>query len=85
MSQEWSELHCVDVVELVTDYLDGVLDEDTRRRVDQHVERECAGCRAYFEQMRRTRDELGHLPTASPELPDDVRAALLAAFRKRSP
>jgi predicted anti-sigma-YlaC factor YlaD len=76
------EMDCVDVVELVTDYLEGALDEPTRQRVEQHVEHECLGCREYVEQMRRTRQQLGHLP-AEPELPDDLRASLLAAFRNR--
>jgi len=42
---------CIDVVELLTAYLDDVLDPQTRRQVDEHLEG-CAGCRAALEQWR---------------------------------
>lgn len=77
-----SELHCVDVVELVTEYLEGTLDEATMQRFEEHIERECPGCRAYLEQMRQTRDAAGTLAEPEP-LPEETRAGLLAAFRDR--
>jgi anti-sigma factor RsiW len=42
---------CIDVVELLTAYLDDVLDPETRRHVDEHLEG-CAGCRAALVQWR---------------------------------
>jgi anti-sigma factor RsiW len=44
---------CADVVELVTEYLEGRLPDSERRRVDEHLT-ECDGCTAYVEQMRTT-------------------------------
>jgi anti-sigma factor RsiW len=44
---------CVDVVELLTAYLEGALPEDTKRHVDEHL-RECEGCRAALSQWRKT-------------------------------
>jgi len=42
---------CIDVVELLTAYLDDRLDPQTRRLVDEHLEG-CPGCRAAVAQWR---------------------------------
>jgi anti-sigma factor RsiW len=73
-----SELACDQLVELVTDFLDGALDPDTERRVVDHLAL-CDGCGAYLDQIRQTVRSLGELPPD--QLPDTARAALLAAFR----
>lgn len=71
-------LVCRDVVELVTEYLEGAMSADDRRAFEHHLSR-CADCTAYVEQCRRTVDVLGRV---QPEPPDDAtRAALLDAFR----
>ena len=44
-------LCCREVVELVTDYLEGALPARTRARFERHLAR-CRGCSAYVEQMR---------------------------------
>ena len=44
---------CKELVELVTDYLEGVLGRGERRRFEAHLAA-CEGCAAYFEQIRRT-------------------------------
>jgi anti-sigma factor RsiW len=44
---------CVGIVELVTDYLDGALADDTRARFEAHLA-DCEGCEIYLEQMRST-------------------------------
>ena len=71
-------ISCQQVVELVTDYLEGELDAATRTELEAHLAL-CPGCDAYLAQMRTTIDELGHVPveTLSPEAQDD----LVAAFR----
>lgn len=71
-------LRCQEVVELVTDYLEGALDEGTSSRFERHLAG-CAHCTGYLEQARLTRDAMGHVhpPAPSPE----VRSALLDAFR----
>jgi anti-sigma factor RsiW len=46
-----SDLACIEVVELVTDYLEGALGPEQTRRFEQHVDA-CPGCTEYLEQMR---------------------------------
>ena len=45
------ELACVEFVELVTDYLEGVLPAAEARRLERHLDT-CPGCTEYLEQMR---------------------------------
>jgi anti-sigma factor RsiW len=72
-------LICQELVELVTDYLDGALSRRDRRRMEKHLSA-CEGCAAYLESVRATVRTLGELPgePADPE----VRQHLLAAFRE---
>lgn len=77
-----TDLNCDELVELVTGYLDGDLDGDTQRRVADHLSG-CDGCTTYVDQIRQTITALGSSP-ADVELPDAVRAQLLAAFRDRA-
>jgi anti-sigma factor RsiW len=78
-------LECIDLVELVTDYLEGALDQERREMVDAHL-RTCDGCQVYLKQMRETREYLGHVPPeASSDLPDQARRELLDAFRAENP
>jgi predicted anti-sigma-YlaC factor YlaD len=71
-------LSCQELIELVTDFFEGVLDPDTRRRVEEHLAL-CEGCRVYVEQMRDTLRVLGTVP---PETLEPVgRERLLEAFR----
>jgi anti-sigma factor RsiW len=51
----WSRdpLVCQEVVELVTDYLEGTLTRSQRRRFDAHLAA-CENCTEYLEQMRAT-------------------------------
>lgn len=74
-------LDCDQLVELVTAFLDGALDADTERLVVDHLA-ECDGCHTYLDQIRTTVRGLGELPPG--RLPDDTRAALLAAFRHQA-
>jgi len=76
-----TDLNCDQLVELVTDYLDGALDEETERRVADHLVG-CDGCTTYVQQIRRTITTLGSAPPADVELSDEARDALLAAFRE---
>lgn len=71
-------LSCREMVEIVTDYLEGRLDAAARERFEAHVA-ECDACTRYIEQMRITVRALGHIPpeTISPE----AERELLAAFR----
>jgi anti-sigma factor RsiW len=71
-------LVCRELVELVTDYLEGRLSAADRSRFEEHLD-ECDGCTGYVEQMRRTIEALGHIPEES--LSPEAERELLAAFR----
>lgn len=72
-------LDCDRLVELVTEFAEGALDARNERLVVDHLAI-CEGCVGYLEQMRATARALGALP--SDRLPEDARAALLAALRE---
>jgi anti-sigma factor RsiW len=72
-----AELTCIELVELVTDYVERRLSEPEAARFDAHLEA-CEGCRIYLEQMRETIEALGHLPEES--ISDGAREELLTAF-----
>jgi anti-sigma factor RsiW len=77
MSQPAS-IPCRQLVELVTDYLEGVLPAAAHARVEAHLAC-CEDCGAYVEQMRMTLALVGHL---TPEdLDPRVEQRLLDAFR----
>ena len=69
---------CQELVELATEYLEGVLDDRDRRLVEAHLAA-CDGCRAYLEQLRATIRLTGTLQGAV--LDGDAETKLLQAFR----
>jgi anti-sigma factor RsiW len=71
-------LTCQEMVELVTDYLEGRLDDAARQRFEAHVA-ECDACTLYIDQMRLTIRTLGHIPPES--ISPEAEEELLAAFR----
>ena len=71
-------LTCSELVELVTEYLDGALEPRDRARFEEHG-MTCPPCHAHIDQMRRTIDLLGRVPEES--LPEDAQRDLLKAFR----
>lgn len=73
-----TEMTCQELVELVTAFLDGALDADTRRRFVAHLA-SCDGCAHYLDQFQQTIATLGRLPEES--LPRGARDDLLRAFR----
>lgn len=72
------EMPCRELVELVTEYLEGRLSPQDRARFEAHIEA-CDACRTYLDQFRQTIRSLGRLPEES--LSPESRNALLAAFR----
>ena len=72
-------LVCREFVELVTDYLEGVLPEQERRRFESHLA-ECDGCEGYLEDMRRLVATMHETPEPPPD--PATREALLSAFRE---
>ena len=80
----YEELSCQELVELVTDYLEGALPGELHERFDDHIAH-CSGCQGYLAQMRATIRATGTLTPES--LSPDAESALLEAFRgwRRSP
>jgi anti-sigma factor RsiW len=72
------ELTCRELVELVTDYLEGALLPHERRRFEHHIAL-CDGCTTYLDQMRTTIALAGRLSVDS--VSPEAEAALLDAFR----
>lgn len=72
------EMACRELVEVVTDYLEGALSAHDRLRLEAHLA-ECQYCLDYIAQMRRTIEVLGKLP-AQPVDPAQ-QEVLLDAFR----
>jgi predicted anti-sigma-YlaC factor YlaD len=71
-------LSCQELVELVTEYLEGALAGADLIRFETHVAA-CGGCRQYLEQLRQTIRVTGTLTVD--DLSPDAEAELLAAFR----
>jgi anti-sigma factor RsiW len=72
------EMSCRELVEVITEYLEGTMSAADRERFEAHLG-ECEYCVNYLEQMRETIAALGKLPEES--LSDRAREELLAAFR----
>jgi anti-sigma factor RsiW len=72
------EMACNELVEVVSDYLEGTLPEHDRLRFESHL-RECPCCVEYVEQFRETIAATGELTLES--IAPEHRAELLEAFR----
>ena len=70
---------CREVVELVTEYLDGALSDADTDRMEQHLKL-CPPCVEYVDQIRAT-GQLAAVAAVELELRPD-RVALLQAFRE---
>jgi predicted anti-sigma-YlaC factor YlaD len=69
---------CIELVELVTDYLEGSMEPGRRALFDEHIAG-CEGCTTYLEQFRITIRLTGML--TEEQIAPDARAALLDVFR----
>lgn len=74
-------LTCKQIVELVTRYAEGGLDDDERARFEEHLAT-CGACVTYYDQMRQTADLVCRLDHDHDKTLDPlVESALLRAFR----
>lgn len=73
------KLTCQELVELVTDYLEGALSRRQRARFERHLDG-CDGCTTYVEQIRQTVRLTGE-QLREETLPPHMREALLHQFR----
>ena len=70
-------MNCNELVELVTDYLEGRLAGAGLERFEAHLG-ECPPCGIYLEQMRLTLRALGRIPEET--ISTEARQELLHAF-----
>ena len=76
---------CIEMVEVITEWMEGALDDDTRAAVEEHLAI-CPDCIAYLDQLRATTALAGHTADDAAERPPaDVRARLVAAFLASRP
>jgi anti-sigma factor RsiW len=73
-----AELSCKELVELITDYLEGKLDPERRALFEQHL-LWCPPCTVYLEQLRGQIAATGRL--TEEKVAPKTRDALLHAFR----
>jgi anti-sigma factor RsiW len=78
MANEPADIVCSEVVEIVTDYLEGALPDGRARALERHLAT-CPGCTEYVEQMRTLAGSLEGITEES--LSPEMRAGLIAAFR----
>jgi anti-sigma factor RsiW len=69
---------CKELVELVTEYLEGALSPEERERFEAHLA-DCQGCTTYFDQMRQTITLVGSLTEET--IPTEASNQLLLIFR----
>ncbi|MBA3475663.1 MAG: zf-HC2 domain-containing protein [Actinobacteria bacterium] len=70
---------CRQIVELVTEYLDGGLEVSERLAFERHVAI-CPPCRGYLSQLRRVSRVAGSL--SEDDVPERLRKSLHEAFRE---
>jgi anti-sigma factor RsiW len=73
------DLACQQVVELVTDYLEGALTRSARRRFEAHLA-DCEHCTEYLEQMRATIRLTGRLQAE--DLTPEMREEFSVLYRR---
>jgi anti-sigma factor RsiW len=73
-------ISCQEVVEVITDYLEGKLPPEDVAVLEAHLVL-CDGCQWYLDQMRITIATVGRIEDE--EVPAELRDTVLAAFRNR--
>jgi anti-sigma factor RsiW len=73
------DLACREVVELVTDYLEGALSRPARRRFERHLAG-CPHCTEYLAQLRATIEITGRLHPD--DLTEPMRDDFVALYRR---
>ena len=80
-SRDPSVVDCIDLMDEITDYLDGATSTARRAAIDEHL-LECSECLAAIEQFRRVVEISGSLRSHDVgDLDPVVRVRLLGVFR----
>jgi len=79
MLRQKPKLACQEIVELITDYLEGALSRSQRRRFEAHLAG-CENCTEYLEQMRATIRFTGRLDAE--DLTPPMREEFTALYRR---
>lgn len=72
-------LHCEQVVEMASDWMEGALSTADRVGLEVHLVT-CAGCVAYIAQLKLSQQVLGRLDDEAP--PPAIRRNLMDMFRR---
>ena len=78
MNATLPEMPCQELVEVITDYLEGALPARDRIRFEEHLSI-CGKCQEYVAQFKRTIEAVGVVRES--DLDPEVRAGLMEAFR----
>ena len=81
-ARDQHEYTCQEVVAVASEYLEGTLTPEAMTALEVHLNF-CDGCSGFVDQVRTTAALARGLPVE--QIPEDVRAGLLAAFRERLP
>lgn len=73
------EMSCRELVEVVTEYLDGAMSDTDRRRLERHLAG-CSGCREVMAQFRATIEVTGRL--TEDQVSDEQLSAMRGLFRR---
>jgi anti-sigma factor RsiW len=73
------DLACRDLVEVITDYFDGAMNDDDRTRFERHLAG-CSGCQAVLSQFRTTLQITRRL--TEDQVSQEQRAAMRDVFRR---
>jgi anti-sigma factor RsiW len=73
-------ISCQEVVEVVTDYLEGRLSPEDAAIFEAHLAI-CDGCQWYLDQIRITVATVGRIEDA--DVPPALRSTVMGAFRNR--
>jgi len=73
------EMRCIELVEVVTEWMDGALEDEDRLLLEAHLVT-CGSCVAYVAQLRAVPALLRRQPPHRP--PAEARAALLDPLRR---
>jgi anti-sigma factor RsiW len=76
------DIMCKQIVELISDYVEGALGPDEREAVEMHLNL-CDGCTDYLRQLRMSIELTGMLPADA--FPPELEEELCAAFTRFRP